>query len=253
VSTLVLLAFGVAVYPHAVQRVFAARDLGTLRRSLGLMAAMPLLTTLLAFLIGYVGLSRFPGLPAGESDQITILVLTSMGNSTFIKWLVIVVLTAVLAAIMSTADSALLSLGSMFTRDIYQPYINPQASPEQCLRVGKRFGWMLMGALVLGAYASLRTRSSIWLLIKLKLEFMVQISPVFLLGLFWRGLTARAALVGMLAGSGLTLAIWLGALLELWPTRSPLQISAGVWGLLLNYALCLSISLRSARPVVRVT
>ncbi|MGD8863210.1 MAG: sodium:solute symporter family protein [Myxococcales bacterium] len=242
VSTLVLLAFGVAVYPHAVQRVFAARDLPTLRRSLGLMAGMPLLTTLLAFLIGYVGLARFPGLSAGESDQITILVLTSMGDGILVKWLVIAVLTAVLAAIMSTADSALLSLGSMFTRDIYQPYINPQATPEQCLRVGKRFGWLLMAMLVLGAYASLRTRSSIWLLIKLKLEFMVQISPVFLLGLFWRRLTARAALTGMFAGSGLTLAIWLGAMLGLWPTRSPLQISAGVWGLILNYGLCLLLS-----------
>lgn len=246
VSTLVLLAFGVSVYPHAVQRVFAARNLPTLRRSLSLMAFMPLITTMLAFLLGYVGLSRFPGLAAGEGDQITVLVLTSLGESALVKWLVIVVLTAVLAAIMSTADSALLSLGSMFTKDIYKAYLRPEATPEQCLRVGKRFGWGLMLVLILSAYASLKTESSIWLLIKLKLEFMVQISPVFVLGLFWRALPARAVLLGMIAGTAVTLIIWGGVMVEVWSTRSPLGISAGVWGLLLNYGLCVTGGLRAA-------
>jgi SSS family solute:Na+ symporter/sodium/pantothenate symporter len=246
ISTLVLLALGVAVYPHAVQRVFAARDVVTLRRSLGLMAFMPLITTLLAFLLGYVGRARFPDLSAGESDTITILVLTSLGDSTFVKWLVIAVLTAVLAAIMSTADSALLSLGSMFTKDVYKSYLRPDATPEQCLRVGKRFGWGLMLVLVLSAYASLKTESSIWLLIKLKLEFMVQIAPVFLLGLFWRSLTGRAALQGMVAGTAVTLIIWIGVVFGVWATRSPLGISAGIWGLALNCGLCIAGSRRRA-------
>ncbi|MDD9945053.1 MAG: sodium:solute symporter family protein [Myxococcales bacterium] len=238
VSTLVLLSFGVAFYPHAIQRVFAARDQAVLRRSLGLMAFMPLVTTLLAFLLGYIGSARFPGLGQSESDKITVLVLTGMGDSLFIKWLVIVVLTAVLAAIMSTADSALLSVASMFTKDIYKAYLRPDATPAQCLRVGKRFGWFLMCLLVLSAYASLKTQSSIWLLIKLKLEFMVQISPAFLLGLFWRGLRPRAALAGMIAGTAVTLVIWAGSILGAWTTRSPLGFSAGVWGLTLNYAFC---------------
>ena len=53
-SNLFLLGLGVAIYPHAIQRIFAAASLKTLRRSLAAMAFMPLGTTLLAFLIGFI-------------------------------------------------------------------------------------------------------------------------------------------------------------------------------------------------------
>jgi Na+/proline symporter len=238
VSNLLLLGFGIAVYPHAIQRIFAASSLPVLRRTLAVMAFMPLVTTLLAFLIGYVGLSRFPGLDAAESDKITIYVLSSLGTSTLVRWVIILMLTAVVAAIMSTADSALLSLGSMFTKDIYSVYLKPGQSAEHYLRVGKWFAWGLMAVLILFAYASLKTESSIWLLIKLKLEFMVQIVPVFVLGIFWRRLSANAAFAGMALGAAFTLIVWVGVMFDLWHSRSPWGVSAGVWGLLLNFGVC---------------
>jgi solute:Na+ symporter, SSS family len=61
-SNVILLGLGISVYPHLVQRIFAARSLKTLRYSLAGMAFMPLTTTLLAFLMGYIALSRFQGL-----------------------------------------------------------------------------------------------------------------------------------------------------------------------------------------------
>ncbi len=247
-SNLVLLGLGVALYPHAIQRIFAARSLPTLRKSIAAMAFMPLVTTLLAFLIGYIGLSRFRGLE--DSDKITIYVLTSMGESLLTYWLVVIVLTAVVAAIMSTADSALLSLSSMFTKDIYKVYIRRDATPRHYLMVGKVFGWGLMVILILGPYVSLKTESSIWLLIKLKLEFMVQLSPVFMLGLFWKRLPAWAVLSGMLAGTLIALILWGGTAAKLWTEawRSPLGINAGVWGLAANYGICVVGTLMTPVP-----
>lgn len=248
ISNLLLLGLGVAIYPHAVQRIFAARDLKTLRHSLSAMAFMPLATTFLAFLFGYVGLSRFPGLGNLESDKITVYVLADMvGESRFNYWLVVLVFSAVVAAIMSTADSALLSLGSMFTKDIYKVYLDRKADARRQLLVGKLFAWGLMAFLILMAWVSLETESSLWLLIKLKLEFMVQLSPVFLVGLFWRRLSSTPVFVGMLAGTLLTLAIWAGVPLGWWGSRSPLGISAGLWGLMLNYGLCLGGGLWATR------
>jgi solute:Na+ symporter, SSS family len=145
---------------------------------------------------------------------------------------------ALVAAIMSTADSALLSIGSMFTKDIYKVYLNKNASPKHLLRVGKLFGWAQMAVLVGMAYVSHQTESSIWLLILLKLEFMIQMSPIFVLGVYWRRLPAWSVLVGVLAGTAVTLTIWVGVMLGWWDNRSPYGISAGVWGLALNYALC---------------
>lgn len=252
-SNLILLGLGVAIYPHAIQRIFAAASLKTLRRSLATMAFMPLGTTLLAFLIGFIALSRFPGLGELESDKVTILVLEDIINqSVFTYWLVVVVFSAIVAAIMSTADSALLSIGSMVTKDIYKVYIRPASSPAHLLMVGKVVGWAFMGLLILMAWVSLRTESSLWLLIRLKLEFMVQLSPVFLLGVFWRRFSARPAFLGMLAGTLVTLVIWGGVMFDLWTNRSPLGISAGLWGLAINYGLCVLGTLLPLRDTTRV-
>jgi len=242
-SNLVLLGLGVAIYPHAIQRLFAAKELRSLRRSLALMAFMPLLTTLLAVLVGYIGLGLFPDLDALESDRITIYVLGSLAvESTVTYWLVVLVLAGVVAAIMSTADSALLSMGSMLTKDLYLVYVDRGASPKKLLLIGKSLSWAIMALLILMAWISLETESSLWLLIKLKLEFMVQLAPVLILGVHLRGLTARGALGGMVAGTAVTLALWLGAAFGWWGERSPGGISAGVWGLGANLLLCFVLS-----------
>ncbi|HVS12545.1 MAG TPA: sodium:solute symporter family protein [Thermoanaerobaculia bacterium] len=249
ISNLVLLGLGVAIYPHAIQRLFAARELRSLRRSLALMAFMPLVTTLLAVLIGFVGLGLFPELSGVESDRITVYVLGSMaGGSAVAYWLVVLVLAGVVAAIMSTADSALLSMGSMLTKDLYLPYVERGASRAKLLRVGKVLSWAIMALLILMAWISLETESSLWLLIKLKLEFMVQLVPVLVLGVHWRGFSASAALAGMVGGTVSTLVLWIGAAAGWWTDRSPAGISAGVWGLALNLALCVALSLWQRRP-----
>lgn len=250
ISNILLLGLGVAIYPHAIQRIFAAGSLTTLRRSLATMSFMPLATTFLAFLIGFLALARFPGLGQLDSDKVTVFVLSDIiGDSVFNYWLVVLVFSAVVAAIMSTADSALLSMGSMVTKDIYKVYIRPGASPRHLLVVGKLFGWGMMALLIFMAWVSLETESSIWLLILLKLELMVQLSPVFLLGVHWRRLGAAPAFVGMLLGTLVTLGIWAGVMLGLWESRSPLGFSAGLWGLAFNYGVCIVGSLLAAGRV----
>ena len=243
ISRILLLGFGVSVYPHAIQRIFAARNLRVLRYSISGMAFMPFVTTLLAFLLGIIAISRFQGLSGFDSDKVTLYMLADIiSMNVFTYWLGVMVLVALIAAIMSTSDSALLSIQSMLTKDIYLPYLKRDASPRHLLRVGKVGGWVLMAVLIAFAWVSLKVESSIWLLIKLKLEFMVQISPVFLLGVYWRRLPAAAVLAGIFAGTAITLTLWVGAVAGLWETamRSPFGISAGVWGLAVNYAICIA-------------
>ena len=101
-----------------------------------------------------------------------------------------------------------------------------------------------MALLVTMAYVSIKTESSIWLLIKLKLEFMVQISPVFILGVHWKRLTGNALLAGILTGTLFTLVMWVGTVAQVWEAdlRSPFSISAGVWGLALNYIVIVGVT-----------
>ena len=61
-STIIIVYFGISVYPHAIQRIYAARDERTLRRSFQIMIFMPLVTTLFMIIVGIVGAAQIPGL-----------------------------------------------------------------------------------------------------------------------------------------------------------------------------------------------
>ena len=240
ISRLLLLGLGVSIYPHAIQRIFAARSQRALSRSFAGMAFMPFVTTSLAFFIGYIALSKIPAASEIENDKITMYVLsTILHQSAFTYWLVVIVFAAVVAAVMSTADSALLSIQSMLTKDIYKVYIRPDADDRHLLKVGKIAGWVLMALLIGAAYYSRVTQTSLWELVELKMEFMVQLSPALILGVFWRRMPASSTFAGMAAGTVVTLVIWGGALTRLWPVDNPLGINSGVWGLIVNYAICI--------------
>ena len=47
----------------------------------------------------------------------------------------------------------------------------------------------------------------------------------------------------MILGTLLTLVIWCGVMVDLWSTRSPWGVPAGVWGLFLNYGVCIGVTL----------
>src|SRR5699024_2976334 len=61
-SMLILITIGAAIYPHAIQRIYAAGSELTLKRSLTWMAWAPFVTSGFVFLIGIIGIKAFPGL-----------------------------------------------------------------------------------------------------------------------------------------------------------------------------------------------
>ena len=97
---------------------------------------------------------------------------------------------------------------------------------------------MELGVLVAIA---LTPRISLWGLLELKMELLVQAAPVFVLGLTWPRLSARAALAGVVCGTllaaGLTLAGY----------GKVAGIHAGLLGALLNAAVAVLGSLAARR------
>ena len=100
-----------------------------------------------------------------------------------------------LAAIMSTADSVLLSLGSMLSEDL----LGQAHRDAAATRLGKRVAAAVMVAMAVLALVARDV--SLWGLIELKMELLIQCVPVFLLALHWRGLRSGPALAGIVAGS----------------------------------------------------
>jgi SSS family solute:Na+ symporter/sodium/pantothenate symporter len=234
ISFVLLLGFGGAVYPQAIQRIYAARSTRALKRSLQLMIFMPLVTMSVVVLVGLAGVRRFPGLDRVEADQIMPMLLRELATeSTLAYVMAVLVVTGVLAAIMSTADSVLLTLSSIISKDFLGKTLLKGAPEARLTHVGKWLSWLIIGPL---AWIALSPRITLWGLTELKMEILIQVSPVFVLGSLWSGLDKRAAFVGMLVGV-------VGAVgMAFVGVESLLGFHTGVvaWGV--NLALCVGLS-----------
>jgi len=230
ISFVLLLGCGAAIYPQAIQRLYASRNVRVLKRSLAVMAFLPLTTTLVAMICGLTGRVVIPGIEGVATDQVLArLCALVMQQSAAGYWLVVVIFAAALAALMSTADSALLSISSMFTRDIYQVHLRPHSTEAELTFVGKVVSWVVVAALVVIAIG---TDKTLVRLLELKFEVLIQIVPCFFLGLYWKRLGANVALLAMLAGLAVALGLTAVGVTKVY------GFHAGVVGLGLNFLIC---------------
>ena len=240
-STLVIVFFGPSIYPHAIQRIYAARSERTLRQSFQLMVFMPLFTTFFMFVVGLVGAAQFPELDRLGSEQVALLLLTDMAQQfPGIRTLLILFLSAAIGAIMSTIDSASLAASSIFTQDLYKR-MRPDVSQQHLTVMGRVFSWVFMAILVLLA---IQLPQTLWRLTEIKLELLCQVAPAIFLGVHLKSLSAHAVLSGIIIGTYVALGIMLASFAGIAITMKPMGIHAGVWGLAANF---LTIWLASTR------
>ncbi len=159
-----------------------------------------------------------------------------------------------LAAALSTADGLLLTISNAVVRDIYSHEV-PGASPEQRVILSK---FALMAVAMVAAMVASFKPAEILPLVSASFSMAASaFVPVMVLGIFWRGTTARGAVAGMLAGLGVTVYYmvinaavvrgWLGLPLgqSLWFGIQP--VSAGVFGVPLGFAVAFAASLLPRR------
>ena len=238
-STFVLLGMGAPLYPQAIQRLYAARRVDELRRALAIMAWIPLFAISTVVFIGAVGIVLFPNLEPVESDKVTFLVLARLVEIQPLATLpVVAVMMAVVAAIMSTADSALLSATSIFTKDFMARGRTLDEKDEaRLLRAAPLFS---IGLLVLLGAIALAPRFTLWRLLEIKFEILIQMSPAFILGTLHEhddepgAFKARHILLGLGAGSILALGLYAVGL------QTVAGVHAGTLGVLLNYLVVLA-------------
>ena len=166
-----------------------------------------------------------------------------MAESDLGYWLVVAVFAAALAALMSTADSALLSISSMFTRDIYLPYFRPESSESHLTWVGKVFSWVMVASLV---YVAIVTDKTLVRLLELKFEVLIQVVPSFFFGLYWKRLQSRTVIFGLVTGLIVALVLWWQGLNTVW------GFHAGVIGLFVNFSICVFVTMCSSTNPAKV-
>jgi SSS family solute:Na+ symporter/sodium/pantothenate symporter len=235
ISTILLLGLASVVYPQAIQRVYAARSGSALKRSFALMTFMPFTTTLVVTLIGLAAIPRFDGLGALQADTVMPRLLGEWAASSALNTLfAVVVFIGALAAIMSTADSVLLSLGAVVAVDL----LGRDRADPATTKLGKRIAALVMAAAVALALAP---KLTLWRLIELKMELLIQCVPAFLIALHWRGFRAGPGLAGVVVGSAVAVA---GVFLDM---KRVAGVHVGMIGLVVNTAIAVLGSLRASR------
>jgi len=234
-SNVMLLGFGAPLYPQAIQRVYSARNLPALRSTLATLAVVPLVVSTTAVFIGATGVALFPQIDPATADRVTFRVLRYIVESNVaLYYPALVVMIAIVAATMSTADSCLLSLSSILTKDVIargRKLTNEQA--DKLVRPLAIVGVIFMIAAV---GLAMRPRMTLWGLLIIKFEILMQLSPAFVLGSLHdrahdRAYTVGDILPGIVAGLGLTLALYVSG------NQSVAGFHAGTLGFVANYTI----------------
>ena len=120
-----------------------------------------------------------------------------------------ILMAAILAASMSTADSQLLVASSSFTSDIYKPIIRKDASEKEVLWVGRVvvlivavIAYFIASSKAEGAQAIMNLVENAWA------GFGSAFGPTIILSLFWRRFTYKGAVAGVTAGAACDV-LWL--------------------------------------------
>lgn len=203
-----LLAWGLGYFgqPHIIVRFMAinsAKELKSARRiGIGWMA----IGLLGAAASGLIGLVFFTQNNSPLSDPETVFL--RLGDILFHPFITGIILSAVLAAIMSTISSQLLVCSSSITKDFYLTFFNKQASEKQQMVIGR------LAVLVVAAFATvlayLPNKTILDIVGQAWAGFGSSFGPVLLLSLYWKRMTKWGALSGMIVG-GLTVIIWIVA------------------------------------------
>jgi sodium/proline symporter len=203
-SILSLLGWGLGYFgqPHILARFMAINSPARLPKARRIAMTWVTISMTGALLVGFTGIVAHPEILTGaETEKIFI----NLVGLLFHPVLAGVWLAAILAAIMSTADSQLLVASAALTHDFYQVVIRKEAGQKELLLVG-RFG--VAGIAAAAFVLALNPDNKVLDLVAYAWAgFGAAFGPTLILALFWRRMTKSGAAAGILTG-GLTVILW---------------------------------------------
>lgn len=200
-----LLAWGLGYFgqPHILVRFMAIDTVKQLKSARRIGLTWMIFTVGGAMLVGLVGIAYMGQMNQSISDPETIFIYFS--KVLFHPLIGGFLLSAILAAVMSTISSQLLVTSSSMTEDFYKAFFRRNASQKELLIVS-RLSVFVVAAVSLGL--SLSPKETILDLVgHAWAGFGSAFGPLILLSLLWRGTTRNGAIAGMIVG-GLTVLLW---------------------------------------------
>jgi sodium/proline symporter len=192
--------------PHILVRYMSIRDPEQLRYAAVVGTIWNVVMAWGALFIGLVGRVYFPIpelLPGGDAENLFIALARQQLHPVFLG----LVVAAVFAAIMSTADSQLLVAASSIVRDLYQKVIRRgrEVSPRRLVIYSR--GVVVLLVLIALLFGYLAHDLVFWLVLFAWAGLGAAIGPTSILALYWRRTTRAGVLAGLLAATTVTF-IW---------------------------------------------
>jgi len=189
------IGLGYVGQPHLLTRFMAIRHARDLRK--GTLIAMSWVVVAFwgAVLVGIAGLAHF-GLGGLEDTEHVMPQVASLFLPAGIAG---VVISAAIAAMMSTADSQLLVATSALSEDIYHQLVNKEASQKRLVAIS-RVGTVAIG--VIAFVLALRAEEKVyWFVLYAWAGLGAAFGPAMVMSLWWKRTTKWGVFAGMVVGS----------------------------------------------------
>ncbi|MBC8569376.1 sodium/proline symporter PutP [Zongyangia hominis] len=224
------LAWGLGYFgmPHILTRFMAIKSSSMIKKSRIIAMVWVAISLTAAIAVGVVGFGYMESAGiAYASKGAAEIIFMDLATKLMPPLLTGVLLSAILAAVMSTADSQLLVTASAVSNDFYKALFRKNASDKELMLVSR------ISVLVIAAIAyliALDPNSSVMGLVSYAWAgFGAAFGPVILLSLFWRRMTLKGAVAGMVSG---------GACVLIWETLK-LEATTSIYSLIPGFALSL--------------
>jgi len=208
-----LLAWGLGYFgqPHILLRFMAIESPSAIKTSRRIGMIWVIISLIAGLCVGLIGRAYFL-YPLLDNEHIFILMVNEFAHPLIAG----ILLAAILAAVMSTADSQLLVTSSSLTEDFYKVLFRKEASEKELVLVSRL---TVLGVALIAFFIAIDPKSSVLELVAYAWAgFGAAFGPLVILSLFWEKMTAKGALAGIIVG-GLTVIIWKqlsGGLFELY-------------------------------------
>ncbi|MBJ7574680.1 sodium/proline symporter PutP [Luteimonas sp. MC1828] len=193
--------------PHILARFMAAESLQTIpaARRIGMTwMALCLFGSMAVGLFGIAWYSAHPA-AAGPVTADAERVFIALAQQLFNPWVAGVLLSAILAAIMSTLSCQLLVCSSALTEDLYRGFVRPRAGQKELVWFSRA---MVLAVALLAIFIARNPESRVLGLVAYAWAgFGAAFGPVVVLSLVWQRMTRNGALAGMLTGA-LVVVLW---------------------------------------------
>ncbi|MBL7637714.1 MULTISPECIES: sodium/proline symporter PutP [Atlantibacter] len=209
VAIISLMGWGLGYFgqPHILARFMAADSHHTIVNARRISMTWMILCLAGAVAVGFFGIAYFTNNPALATsvNQNSERVFIELAQILFNPWIAGILLSAILAAVMSTLSCQLLVCSSAITEDLYKAFFRKHASQRELVWVGRLM--VLVVALVAIALAANPENRVLGLVSYAWAGFGAAFGPVVLLSVMWSRMTRNGALVGMIIGA-VTVIVW---------------------------------------------